>query len=185
MKQLSIGILANNDRIEVGITALQVAADHELTDSIQPVLDPGPILDAALIGALQRVEHYEIASYGTVATLAEAMGQKRIASRCLPIANLRGSVTQAPPTPAKGSESVNTEAIGEARENEEEEEEEKPVSTKFAGHSTCSARKSKGGSEEVEIFVDFGLFELLAATGSGVCLDLVLTIRHGWRRARD
>jgi len=41
-------------------------------------IEPGPVLDAALIGALQRVEHYEIASYGTVATLAEAMGQEEI-----------------------------------------------------------------------------------------------------------
>src|SRR3954449_6444156 len=41
-------------------------------------IERGPILDAALIGALQRVEHYEIAAYGTVATFAEAIGQNEI-----------------------------------------------------------------------------------------------------------
>jgi ferritin-like metal-binding protein YciE len=35
----------------------------------------GPVLDAALIGAAQRVEHYEIAGYGTVRALAEALGE--------------------------------------------------------------------------------------------------------------
>ncbi len=30
--------------------------------------------DAALIAAAQKVEHYEIASYGTLATLAEQLG---------------------------------------------------------------------------------------------------------------
>lgn len=34
------------------------------------------ILDAALIAALQRVEHYEIAGYGTARTFAEKLGRK-------------------------------------------------------------------------------------------------------------
>lgn len=32
-------------------------------------------LDAALIGAAQRVEHYEIAGYGTVRSMAETLGE--------------------------------------------------------------------------------------------------------------
>jgi ferritin-like metal-binding protein YciE len=33
------------------------------------------VMDAALIGAAQRVEHYEIAAYGTVRTFAEVLGE--------------------------------------------------------------------------------------------------------------
>jgi ferritin-like metal-binding protein YciE len=33
------------------------------------------VLDAALIGAAQRVEHYEIAGYGTVRSMAELLGE--------------------------------------------------------------------------------------------------------------
>jgi ferritin-like metal-binding protein YciE len=33
------------------------------------------LLDAALIGAAQRVEHYEIAAYGTVRSFAETLGE--------------------------------------------------------------------------------------------------------------
>jgi ferritin-like metal-binding protein YciE len=40
-------------------------------------LDEGPVLDAALIAGAQKVEHYEIASYGTVAYFAELLGQNR------------------------------------------------------------------------------------------------------------
>lgn len=35
---------------------------------------PSPVLDAGLIAAAQRVEHYEIAGYGTAATYAETLG---------------------------------------------------------------------------------------------------------------
>jgi ferritin-like metal-binding protein YciE len=35
---------------------------------------PGPVIDAALIAAAQRVEHYEISAYGTARTLAEHLG---------------------------------------------------------------------------------------------------------------
>lgn len=36
----------------------------------------GDVKDAALISAAQRVEHYEIAAYGTVRTYAELLGQE-------------------------------------------------------------------------------------------------------------
>jgi ferritin-like metal-binding protein YciE len=35
----------------------------------------GSVLDAALVGAAQRVEHYEIAGYGTVRSMAETLGE--------------------------------------------------------------------------------------------------------------
>lgn len=37
------------------------------------------VLDAGLIGAAQRMEHYEIAGYGTLAALAKRVGNKRAA----------------------------------------------------------------------------------------------------------
>jgi ferritin-like metal-binding protein YciE len=37
------------------------------------------LLDLALIGAAQKVEHYEIAGYGTARTLAELVGENKIA----------------------------------------------------------------------------------------------------------
>jgi ferritin-like metal-binding protein YciE len=40
---------------------------------------PGPIRDAALIGAAQRVEHYETAVYGTLIAWAKAMALNQIA----------------------------------------------------------------------------------------------------------
>lgn len=42
--------------------------------------EPGPTLDALLIAAAQKVEHYEIASYGTVRTFANQLGQTRAAN---------------------------------------------------------------------------------------------------------
>src|SRR5436190_4787743 len=41
--------------------------------------DPGPLQDAMLITAAQKVEHYEIATYGTVRTYAQVVGEKAIA----------------------------------------------------------------------------------------------------------
>ncbi len=38
------------------------------------------LLDLALIGAAQKVEHYEISAYGTARTLAEIVGETKIAA---------------------------------------------------------------------------------------------------------
>lgn len=42
----------------------------ELIDSVEK----GEVLDAGLIGAAQKVEHYEIATYGTLTALAKKLG---------------------------------------------------------------------------------------------------------------
>jgi ferritin-like metal-binding protein YciE len=44
-----------------------VEESKELLDEIEK----GAVLDAALIGAAQKVEHYEIASYGTLIAMAK------------------------------------------------------------------------------------------------------------------
>jgi ferritin-like metal-binding protein YciE len=40
--------------------------------------EKGDVRDAALISAAQRVEHYEMAAYGTVRTYAEKLGKKQV-----------------------------------------------------------------------------------------------------------
>jgi ferritin-like metal-binding protein YciE len=49
---------------------------EEGSELMQEDADP-EVLDAALIGAAQKVEHYEIASYGTVATYAQMLGHNQ------------------------------------------------------------------------------------------------------------
>ncbi|EKS71480.1 MULTISPECIES: ferritin-like domain-containing protein [Caballeronia] len=48
---------------------------EEAQDEIE-TFEQGPIRDAALIAAAQKVEHYEIATYGTLATLAKQLGNE-------------------------------------------------------------------------------------------------------------
>lgn len=46
--------------------------------SIMEETEIGAIRDAAIIAAAQKVEHYEIASYGTMATYAKLLGEKEV-----------------------------------------------------------------------------------------------------------
>ena len=109
-------------------------------------IEQGAVLDVALIGALQRVEHYEIAAYGTVASLAEEMGQEEIHE--LLVETLQEEKdTDGRLTEVAGG--VNSEAIHGPDEEEEEEEddedegeeeEEEPVPQRTASKS---AKRSK------------------------------------------
>ncbi|SDV47391.1 YciE/YciF ferroxidase family protein [Chitinasiproducens palmae] len=61
----------------VKLKRMKCAAMEGLVEEGQEVideLDKGPVLDAALIGAAQKVEHYEIATYGTLCVLAKQLG---------------------------------------------------------------------------------------------------------------
>ncbi len=56
---------------------IKCAAMEGLVEESKDVIesmDKGPLRDAALIGGAQKVEHYEIASYGTLCALAKQLG---------------------------------------------------------------------------------------------------------------
>jgi ferritin-like metal-binding protein YciE len=50
-------------------------AQHEIEERDEK----GPILDLVIVAGMQRIEHYEIAAYGTNVALAEALGEKQVA----------------------------------------------------------------------------------------------------------
>jgi ferritin-like metal-binding protein YciE len=58
-----------------------VAAEGLINDAREHVqeIEEGPALDAVLIGAMQKTEHYCIAAWGTARSLAQAMSQKTAA----------------------------------------------------------------------------------------------------------
>lgn len=49
-------------------------------DSILEETEPGPVRDAAIISASQKIEHYEIASYGTLVAFAKTLGEDKVAT---------------------------------------------------------------------------------------------------------
>lgn len=72
------------DRIaeELGLklTGKKCAAMEGLIEEGKEVLEadgPGPVIDAALIAAAQRIEHYEISAYGTVRSIARHLGHSQ------------------------------------------------------------------------------------------------------------
>jgi ferritin-like metal-binding protein YciE len=78
------------------------------------------IMDAAIIGAAQRVEHYEIAGYGTVRTFAELLGENEHVSL---LEETLKEEKQADEKLTELSEQINQEAAqGEAEEQEMESE---------------------------------------------------------------
>lgn len=48
-------------------------------DEMVSLTDPGPVRDAGLIAAAQRVEHYEMAGYGSARTFAQLLGRNAAA----------------------------------------------------------------------------------------------------------
>lgn len=63
--------------LSIKLKRIKCAAMEGLVEESREVIDSieaGPVRDAALIGGAQKVEHYEIASYGTIAALAKQLG---------------------------------------------------------------------------------------------------------------
>jgi ferritin-like metal-binding protein YciE len=61
----------------IKLKRIKCAAMEGLVEESREVIEDieaGPVRDAALIGGAQKVEHYEIASYGTIAAMARQLG---------------------------------------------------------------------------------------------------------------
>lgn len=74
---------------------------------------PDAVRDAALIGAAQRVEHYEIAGYGTARAFAETLGETKVAQLLQETLDEEGETNKAL---TKISDSVNADALIAAEE---------------------------------------------------------------------
>jgi ferritin-like metal-binding protein YciE len=65
------------DMLDLRLKRIKCVAMEGLVEEGKEVIDSvekGPLRDAALIAGAQKVEHYEIAAYGTLAALAKELG---------------------------------------------------------------------------------------------------------------
>lgn len=108
-------------------------------------LEEGPILDAALIAGCQKVEHYEIASYGTLAYFAELMGHERAKELLGTTLDEEKAADEKLNTIATSE--VNREALmsGGEDEDEMEEDEERPRAWRSASMGMANERSSSRG----------------------------------------
>jgi ferritin-like metal-binding protein YciE len=88
--------------------------------------DKSPLRDAALIAAAQKVEHYEIASYGCLCTWAEILGQDEALDLLKETMDEEEEADQRLTEIAEST--VNSEAAGESEEMNVDEEEPAPSS---------------------------------------------------------
>ena len=100
----------------------------------------GAVMDAALIGAAQRVEHYEIAAYGTVIAFAEQLGESEHSSL------LKQTLEEEKETDEKLtslSEEINSEANegGEDSSDDSSEDEELMDADAESGSEEPTAKK--------------------------------------------
>lgn len=82
--------------------------------------EPGPVRDAGIIGACQKVEHYEIASYGTLASFASLLGEDEAASILQEILDEEKEADHVLTGVAESA--INAEALQGDEESEEDEE---------------------------------------------------------------
>jgi ferritin-like metal-binding protein YciE len=103
-------------------TGKKCAGMEGLIDEGRKMMDEfeDDLLDAAMISAAQRVEHYEIAAYGTVRTYAELLGHDRA------VELLERTLEEEKETDQKLTElagAINVEAVNaEGSEDEEEDD---------------------------------------------------------------
>jgi ferritin-like metal-binding protein YciE len=92
-------------------------AQHELEEQEEK----GPVMDLVIVAAQQRMEHYEIAAYGTMAELANALGEEEIAEL------LGQTLAEEKAQDERLTEVTRSAILPAALEAEEAEEEEEPV----------------------------------------------------------
>jgi ferritin-like metal-binding protein YciE len=137
-------------RLEEALTALDVEAKaktchgmmgliEEGSDHMQEDYEEDALCDAAIIGAAQKVEHYEIAAYGTAATYARILGNDHVTG--LLEATLEEEKAADKKLTAIAEQAVNPEAAS-AEMGDEPEEEGSAVRRSGAANGRATARTS-------------------------------------------
>ena len=121
---------AQIDRLEEVFGSLDETAKGKHCEGLAGIIEEGtsimeedfdePTLDAALIAAAQRVEHYEIAVYGTLVAWAMAMGHREAANLLQQNLDEEGAADKKLSKLAEGG--INQEAADAAHASADEEE---------------------------------------------------------------
>jgi len=141
----------HTERLERVFTSLGEKARGKHCDGMAGIIEEGKAileedfegttLDACLIAAAQRAEHYEMAAYGTLVAWARAMGHKEAVGLLEEILDEEKAADGKLTTLAEGG--INTEAASQAHPEGEEEEEGELVGA-AAGGGRGSSRGSSG-----------------------------------------
>jgi len=92
-------------------------------DDIMSESDEGVMRDAGIISAAQKVEHYEIATYGTLKTFAKTLGMNNIADLLEETLNEEKNADETLTSVAESAINVKASQTDEGHEEEVEEEE--------------------------------------------------------------
>jgi ferritin-like metal-binding protein YciE len=108
----------------------------------QQAHDKGPVLDLVIIASLQHIEHYEIAAYGTMAELANALEESEVAQ--LLAETLAEEKVQDARLTEVTRDSVLPAALG-GGEEQDEEAEEAPAAKRGAARKPPAAKRAAPG----------------------------------------
>jgi len=113
-------------------------------DEIAADFKGSPAINAALISAAQKVEHYEMASYGCLHEWAGLLGNNEAASLLEQILEEEKAANESLTELARASS--NQEALGESDEQDAEERADKRSGNLRRGVRPVSASRNRGGS---------------------------------------
>ena len=117
------------ERVEQAMEKLQTRPGRKVCEAMRGLVEEaqhsigeqdgkGPILDLVIVAGMQRIEHYEIAAYGTDIALAEALGEQEVVDL------LTATLEEEKQTDLKLTEVTEQAIMPAAMEGEEEGEEE-------------------------------------------------------------
>src|ERR1700722_6748276 len=77
------------ERVEEAMAKLEIRPGRKVCEAMRGLVEEaqhqigeqdgkGPILDLVIVASMQRIEHYEIAAYGTDIALARALGEQEL-----------------------------------------------------------------------------------------------------------
>ncbi len=114
------------ERVEQAMEKLQIRPGRKVCEAMRGLVEEaqheigeqkkGPIMDLVVVAGMQRIEHYEIAAYGTDIALAKALGETEI------VELLTATLEEEKQTDVKLTEVTAQHIMPAAMEGEEEEE---------------------------------------------------------------
>jgi ferritin-like metal-binding protein YciE len=138
------------ERLEEAFASIEEKVRGKHCDGIAGIIEEGKsvmgedfddsTMDASLVAAAQRVEHYEMAAYGTLVAWARAMGHSEAAD--LLQENLDEEKATDEKLTALAEGGINQDAADAAHPEEEDEEEEMAVAAPARRRSTGAAKKT-------------------------------------------